>query len=178
MGRRSFLFGLGTGLIIMCLVFYAVDSFYTSGATEVEAALTNEEIIAKATKLGMVMFSDLPRQPDKTEKGDSSLNLADSDITDAEIITRATLLGMSFQEENAAVILADEKPVDVEIPQGLTSAEVAKVLRDAGVIDDEKPFIDYLVSRGMSKSVRYGSYSIKKGSSYDDILELINVKQR
>ena len=63
--------------------------------------------------------------------------------------------------------------VVVQIPGGSDSASVCRVLQNAGAIDDASAFDAYLVSRGLDRYIRSGTYYITAGSSYEDIAKLI-----
>lgn len=68
------------------------------------------------------------------------------------------------------------KSVLVTIPGGSDSASVCKVLQKAGAIDDAASFDAYLVSRGLDRYIRSGTYYITEGSSYEAIAKLITGK--
>lgn len=61
----------------------------------------------------------------------------------------------------------------VQIPGGSDSASVCRVLQSAGAIDDAAAFDAYLVSRGLDRYIRSGTYYITAGSSYEEIAKLI-----
>jgi cell division protein YceG involved in septum cleavage len=63
--------------------------------------------------------------------------------------------------------------VVVQIPGGSYSASVCRVLQNAGAIDDAAAFDAYLVSRGIDRYIRSGTYYITAGSSYEEIAKLI-----
>ena len=62
---------------------------------------------------------------------------------------------------------------NVTIPNGLGSEGVARVLYNAGVIDDAVTFNNYLVERKMDRSIRAGQKTFPAGSSYEDIARII-----
>lgn len=65
-----------------------------------------------------------------------------------------------------------EKGVIV-IKEGMHSEDVARLLYQAGIIDDLMEFNSYLVSNGYAHVIRYGTYSFEKGTSYYNIAERI-----
>ena len=62
---------------------------------------------------------------------------------------------------------------NVTIPSGLGSEGVARVLYNAGVVDDAVTFNNYLVERKMDRSIRAGQKVFPAGSSYEDIARII-----
>lgn len=68
--------------------------------------------------------------------------------------------------------------ISVRIPTGITLAQTADVLADAGVIQDKAEFLKTANSRKVNKIIQYGSYSFAKGESMDSIIDkLITVKK-
>lgn len=64
-------------------------------------------------------------------------------------------------------------PHTVTIPNGLGSEGVARILYNAGVIDDAITFNNYLVERKMDRGIRAGVKNFPAGSSYEDIARII-----
>ncbi|MEK4328029.1 hypothetical protein MKX70_19575 [Paenibacillus sp. FSL R7-0312] len=68
--------------------------------------------------------------------------------------------------------------ISVRIPTGITLAQTADVLANAGVIQDKAEFLKTANSRKVNKIIQYGSYSFAKGESMDSIIDkLITVKK-
>lgn len=68
--------------------------------------------------------------------------------------------------------------ISVRIPTGITLAQTADVLADAGVIQDKAEFLKTANSRKVNKIIQYGSYSFAKGESMNSIIDkLITVKK-
>ncbi|WP_340024080.1 hypothetical protein MHI24_03020 [Paenibacillus sp. FSL K6-1096] len=68
--------------------------------------------------------------------------------------------------------------ISVRIPTGITLAQTADVLAEAGVIQDKDKFLQAANSRKVNKIIQYGSYSFAKGESINSIIDkLITVKK-
>lgn len=64
-------------------------------------------------------------------------------------------------------------PVKVVIPNGSSSAQVANILADAGVVRRGTVFRARLKMRGDGANFRAGTYTMKTGSSYDTIVRVL-----
>lgn len=108
------------------------------------------------------------------------------EITDQEVIERAKDLGMvgmkehieksSAQKELEAEAV-DEQPLPIEasiaVTQGEGSEAVADKLLSAKLIEDKNDFILFVSEKKAGRSFRQGTYTIKSGSSYDEILSIL-----
>lgn len=185
MNPRSFLLGLGIGILVLSTVFY-VAMGVEKKTRPVEASLTDGEIVERARKLGMIYFNDLPEKQMPLE------NPGTPTLTDQEIIQRAQALGMAFPVENSpedSVPLeatstpeatpppeetGEEGPVTrIYIPEGSNASDVLDVLYEAGIIPDKQSFGDYLAGRNLTKGLHYGNYKIPQGADYAAIADIL-----
>ncbi len=67
----------------------------------------------------------------------------------------------------------ESSSVAVEIPRGADSYTTASKLKDAGLIEDVREFDNYLEERGYANRLNPGTYSIEKGSTYEQIARKI-----
>lgn len=65
----------------------------------------------------------------------------------------------------------DDTRVTLTIRRGSTFREAADSLRAHGVIASARLFGYYAARRGRDRTIRYGTYVIRKGSSWDEVLE-------
>lgn len=118
-----------------------------------------------------------------------------AELTDQEIIERARVLGMvgikehienkSAQEEQASQEKAESMEVkeqestetsgevSIAVNQGESSEVVADKLLSAKLIDDKKNFVSFVSEKNAGRSFRQGTYTIKAGASYDEILSIL-----
>lgn len=63
--------------------------------------------------------------------------------------------------------------IQFKVRGGLLSSTVAREMREAGVISNDKKFDEYLEKNGYAKKIREGKYNIPKGASYEQIARII-----
>ena len=68
--------------------------------------------------------------------------------------------------------------ISVKIPTGITLAQTADLLAEAGVIEDKDKFLQTANSRKVNTIIQYGNYSFTEGESINSIIDkLITVKK-
>lgn len=67
----------------------------------------------------------------------------------------------------------DAGTVVIEIKRGMHSEEVATLLKNYGVIEDNKDFNQYLIKKGYASVINYGVYTFPLDASYEQITDLI-----
>lgn len=68
---------------------------------------------------------------------------------------------------------AEPVPVQVTISGGSSSDKVAKILYDAGLVDDAVKFNRFLIESHLDTRIRSGNKNIMRGASYEDIAKAI-----
>ncbi|WP_341347834.1 hypothetical protein [Paenibacillus sp. FSL H3-0469] len=77
-----------------------------------------------------------------------------------------------------APVAAVDGAITLKIPTGITLAQTADLLAEAGVIEDKNKFLKTANSRKVNTIIQYGSYSFTKGESINSIIDkLITVKK-
>ena len=173
MKLKYYMRGLGIGILLTTIIF--VLSGYNKG-------LTDEEIKEKAAELGMV-WKD---QRDNSDEGslDKVLEdiLADKDPTPEPTIEPTPEPtpepAPEPTEEPAAELPVEDsedvsKEVLITITKGMSSDDVSRVLYEAGLIDSAYAFNRYIISKGKSTVISYGSFNISIGATYDEIIDVI-----
>lgn len=90
--KQSFLFGMGTGLIFVALVFYTASALFAPNdivAQSYTPVMTEEEIIQRAEELGMVHRTAVPTPEEPSI----------DQIPPEDVIARAFELGMVFWDD-------------------------------------------------------------------------------
>ena len=64
-------------------------------------------------------------------------------------------------------------PITVTIEEGDLSPDVARKLREAGIITDEQALVDYLVSNNIAELVQIGSFELTPGMTPEEIAKII-----
>lgn len=71
----------------------------------------------------------------------------------------------------------DTDSAEISIGSGEPASDVAKKLKDNGMISDAEYFTEFLRNNGYEKFIRNGTYTIKKSMNLDDIAKTITGQQ-
>jgi cytoskeletal protein RodZ len=203
MKNRSFLFGLGTGLIAGALLLQLMIS---GGA----APLTKEQVLQGAEKLNMKVIDESAESSsdevvetndmaegsqENVEPSVPAAAASPSPVISPTILERpdkvtspvepsepstpaAVIEKPAVTPDPAAVAPATPKvtantAVSVRIPDGSTLTETANILEKAGAIKDKELFLKAAKKRKINTIIRSGSYSFTKGEDIDSVIEKI-----
>ncbi|MDR1913029.1 MAG: hypothetical protein LBQ68_00900 [Clostridiales bacterium] len=104
---RYFIFGLGVGLIVLSAILFAAYQLDQSGGAAIPfIQVTDDEIMERASKLGMVRLGELPET---------------SDLPEDEIIELALELGMVFPDTYLAL---NEPPKEEQPTEELATTDM------------------------------------------------------
>jgi hypothetical protein len=189
MKLKYYLRGLGIGIIVTTIIL--MISFSRHGSS-----MSDEEIIARASELGMVMQEEQDNQDkeeqsepidldnpteteentESTEKTDEAL-MPDTEAGKEESENFST--GSDEQEENLQEPLeTDDAQLSGEvyrltIQRGEVCRDVCEHLAAAGVIDDAESFRRYLSEIGYASHISVGEYDVPYGLSMDEVAEVL-----
>lgn len=194
MKLKYYLRGLGIGIIVTTVILAV-------GFSKKETKMSDEEIMARAAQLGMVM-----QETESTEQNDTEQNPDGTDAgTKAEVVTEQTASELldaqtgadeaaqntkteedgtvPVQEEGAeADAAAQEEAADAENPSGvfrlvIQKGDVCRIvcekLAENGVISDAEAFRQYLSQIGYASNMRVGNYDIPYGLSNEEIAKIL-----
>lgn len=175
---KYYLRGLGVGIIVTTIIL--TISFH--GKQKDIDDFPAEEIIAKATMLGMVMPEDT--EEPQTEAQDA----VDAILNNTEITTEQTTVYESTQEPETAQT-EEEEPVQEEetvpddtvaqtpyrltVNPGDVCRTVCEKLAAAGLIDDAEAYRKYLSEVGVASFISVGNYDIPYQLSYEEIANIL-----
>jgi hypothetical protein len=199
--NRSFMFGLGTGLISGALLLQLMIS---GGA----APLTKEELITEAAKLNLNVTdpaavpqgSSEPADQEaggNTQKGQTAGTPASSPTSGsptpspspaaspqeavkpspAAVPTKPATPSQPVQSAGSVPVApatpeaAVSGTVSLSIPAGSTLTETARQLAQAGIITDQTKFLQTAMDRKINTRIQYGDYSFTKGESINSIID-------
>ena len=194
MKLKYYLRGLGMGIIVTVLILMI---FYG-----VKGRMSDEDVIARAEKLGMVMKETgddvlFPEESsaEKTAAGTAAETVSETpseEITDEETTeeetepeTEAQTEAPTGPETEAPTEPQTEAPTEpaVQEPQndvytltivsGMYSEAVSARLAEAGMVASAEDFNNYLENNGYAERLKTGVYYISKGMSYGDIAVMI-----
>ncbi len=187
MNMKDFLRGLGAGIIFSALIMLV--AYMTSGSYRISDA----EIIKRAEKLGMVM-QDKPIVAEDDDTADVALSTAEG-ATEAttEATTEASTEGTTeatteategtteatteategttevTTEVNSTDIATDYITAEITVSKGMNSEQIAKLVQDAGIIDDYMEFDRYLNENGYSNMLSVNTFKLNSNMSYEEI---------
>lgn len=146
--------GLGIGIIL--------TNFIHSINPKVEyVQLSDEDIIERATDLGMVFIKDVI-DVDKPEE--DGMLLEDEKKDEQEVSTQSDEVDDEMEEFEEVVF---------KINEGQSLITISKNLLDAGLIDDVDGFIEFVKEREMDKRFRVGTYKLNNGMDYETLLDIL-----
>lgn len=197
MNLKYYIRGIGVGIIFTAAVMSA--AFHASS----KQGLTNEQIKEKAKELGMVEKdsvdsladllntstptpTELPEEnngesPQDTDPADDSSQDGEAQNTDTQNTdtqntdTTGTDPESSGKENPGSQDAASGETgkAGIDITEGMTSEQVAKLLKSQGVIEDSGAFNQYLVINNYTRKIRIGNYEIKPYATYKEITDMI-----
>ena len=181
MRLKYYIRGLGAG-ILLATILLSVSFFFGGGYKNKE--LSDEEIIARAEKLGMVMEEKDSKED--TEKTDSETSEEDADTVDESSATEEKpeeeMTIDEFVEEAEETNAAEQNEDDTVSYQAFTvksgeSSETIANLYKQGLVDSSASFNKYLGELGVDNRIQSGTFYVQVGSSYDDIVALLVNKE-
>lgn len=134
------LLGVGIGIIVTSLFFFLKPNVKYK-------EYTNEEIIEKATELGMVTIKE-------------SLNTNRKENIEKEETQTKT-----------------QKEIKFTVSSGQPLVEIANNLFKSGIIEDKEEFIQFVKDNNMDKRLLPGDYVLKSNLSYTTIMKILSSKK-
>lgn len=119
---------------------------------------------------------DVDKPEEVTEepiKESSPKEKVEDDKDAAEIDNKKEEIKEAARDEKKSEDDKSKKPYSLKIERGYSSDRVARILEDAGVIDNAAAFDRYLCSNGYDKRISVGSYQIPAGADYSTVAKLI-----
>jgi|GEM_PF-628173 len=150
--KLSFLLlGLGIGIIL--------TNFIYSVSPKVEYRdLTEEEIVDRAKELGMVYIKDT------------------IEVNSPKEIPEDNNIPVETEQEIETEIEIEPENIVFKIKNGEALETIAKNLYNAGLIDDINEFINYAKEKGLSKSLRVGTYNLNSDMDYETLVMILTKK--
>lgn len=184
---------MGVGIILTALILSIGNP---------SEKLTDEEIIIKATALGMTMKDDVKDNleqiineikpsgnltPPVTPKQEITPAVSpEASLTDTPTLQPVEEVSPTQQPEDTPTpteAIPEEsedeiKKVEItfQIEKGMSSGQVAKILEKKGLVEDSDDFNTYIMKQGKASVIKTGSFTLPKGSTYKEILDTI-IKQ-
>ena len=171
MRLKYYMRGIGIGVIFATLVLSI--SFYFGRTDFSSKEMTDEEIIEKATELGMVMPEDEASE-EETQDETSEEDAAAPEEQPTEEAASEEI--EETDAENEPVVESSEstvKYIPFTVNSGESSDTVAANLYKAGLVDSASEFNDYMNTLGVDNRIQSGTFYVRADSTYDDIIVLL-----
>ena len=186
--------GLGVGILFSTIILSI--SFHASSKTNI----TDKEIMKRAEQLGMEKTDKSDLNLDDLLKTTLSPTIAPTISPSIEPTVEPTTLpttspiiepsisptiepttsptsppAKTASDEDSTIdeTLAEVKYVTLEVKKGMSSEKVASLLKESGVIKDDKIFNQYLIKKGYARIIKMGEYQIATGASFEQIVNII-----
>ena len=113
-----------------------------------------------------------PFVPDSLKSQLDSVHLplvTDTVKTTEETTVATTVAAKTTESTTKESSKVADKPVSITVESGEVSSDVARKLKEAGVITDSKAFVDYLLENNIAENILAGTFEIKPNSSFEEI---------
>jgi len=200
MKAKFLLIGIGIGIIITALVLFV--TFKTGGyVKESEAATTQQSADNKATTESTTEIADKETTTEKTTETTTEETTTETtteetttekttettteetttekttETTTEETTTKETTETTTEEttETTTEKTTEDDKPgtIKITVKPGMSSEDVARLLADAGVVDDAVKFDSFLCSKGYDMKINVGDFTFKKNMSYEEAARVL-----
>ncbi|HCC08284.1 MAG TPA: hypothetical protein DEP72_09040 [Clostridiales bacterium] len=147
--KIGFIMGFGIGLMTVSAIMFAVAM---SDLNKTENTKIKEN--QKSTSVIKEDNTEVPKEIKKETEGETKVEQEDTSDT-------------------AKLEESEKEIISIIIPKGSDSFAVARILYDNKLIENENNFQVYLEKQNKGTLLQYGTFNIKQGSSYDDIIKKI-----
>ncbi len=198
MDKRSFIFGLGIGIIFSVIIIWIVYGVSDIGYSQ----LTDEEIEQKAREFGMEYVSESVFET-ATENSSETVSYyppahyeAETAETAAAIENDNENITVSYdnvlETQNAAeaetsVILdnnsektsenveneMEDNFIEIKINSGSNAKKVSRILAEKGIIENAEEYENYLINNKKTKSIKTGTFKIPDGVDFEELTNII-----
>ena len=113
-----------------------------------------------------------PFVPDSLKSHLDSVHLplvTDTVKTTEETTVATTVAAKTTESTTKETAKVADKPVSITVESGEVSSDVARKLKEAGVITDSKAFVAYLLENNIAENILAGTFEIQPNSSFEEI---------
>lgn len=183
MKLKYFLRGLASGIVITTLL---LTISFNVGKDDI----SEQEIIKRAEKLGMVMEEETDllsstSTPTKENEAEATATVSPEITEETEVTVSVTQTPTKEPTQEPTkeptkeptpiptqAAASSEKKV-LTIASGMWSDAVARELQAMGLVDSASEFDQYLIKNGYADRLVVGTFEIPAGASYDEIARII-----
>lgn len=171
MKLKYYLRGLGVGIVVTAVILTI--------ANHLGNKMSDEDIIKRAAKLGMVMKEDEslfpPTEPETTTPEPTSPSPAEQETTavkpaEPETTTPETTTPVPAEPQTSGIVI---HTATITVTSGMYSEAVSQKLEEAGIVKNWREFNEYLTSNGYSERLQTGTHSFNSEMGYNEIAEIL-----
>lgn len=181
MKLKYYLRGLGVGIVVTAVILTI--------ANHLGNKMSDEDIIKRAAKLGMVMKEDEslfpPTEPETTTPEPTSPSPAEQDTTavkpaESETTTPEPTTPVPTEPETTTPVPAEPQTsgvvihtATITVTSGMYSEAVSQKLEEAGIVKNWREFNEYLTSNGYAERLQTGTHSFNSEMDFKEIAEIL-----
>lgn len=181
MKLKYYLRGLGVGIVVTAVILTI--------ANHLGNKMSDEDIIKRAAKLGMVMKEDEslfpptepetttpePTSPSPTEQDTTAVKPAEPETTTPESTTPVptepeTTTPVPAEPQTSGVVI---HTATITVTSGMYSEAVSQKLEEAGIVKNWREFNEYLTSNGYAERLQTGTHSFNSEMDFNEIAEIL-----
>ena len=181
MKLKYYLRGLGVGIVVTAVILTI--------ANHLGNKMSDEDIIKRAAKLGMVMKEDEslfpptepetttpePTSPSPTEQDTTAVKPAEPETTTSEPTTPVptepeTTTPVPAEPQTSGVVI---HTATITVTSGMYSEAVSQRLEEAGIVKNWREFNEYLTSHGYAERLQTGTHSFNSEMDFNEIAEIL-----
>ena len=189
MKLKYYLRGLGIGIIVTTIIL-------TISFSKREVEISDAEVIARASELGMVMQDEVEsEQTEVIETETQQIDIDESQVDGTQIAMDVPVTEEMVTEDELATeeLTTEELPADATgedtavadgtntqegsfrlvIKKGDVCRTVCENLAANGIISDAETFRKYLFEIGYANNMSVGEYDIPYGLTYEEVAEIL-----
>mgnify|MGYP000248319140 CR=1 FL=1 len=156
MKLKYYLRGLGVGIVVTAVILTI--------ANHLGNKMSDEDIIKRAAKLGMVMKEDEslfpPTEPETTTPEPTSPSPAEQETTAVK----------PAEPQTSGIVI---HTATITVTSGMYSEAVSQKLEEAGIVKNWREFNEYLTSNGYSERLQTGTHSFNSEMGFNEIAEIL-----
>ena len=171
MKLKYYLRGLGVGIVVTAIILTI--------ANHLGNKMSDEDIIKRAGKLGMVMKEDEslfpPTEPETTTPEPTSPVTTEPDTTaikpeEPETTTPEPATPAPTEPQTPEVVI---HTATITVTSGMYSEAVSQKLEEVGIVSNWREFNEYLTSNGYAERLQTGTHSFNSGMSFNEMAEIL-----
>lgn len=166
MKLKYYLRGLGVGIVVTAVILTI--------ANHLGNKMSDEDIIKRAAKLGMVMKEDEslfpPTEPETTTPEPTSPSPTEQDTTAVKPAEPETTTPVPAEPQTSGVVI---HTATITVTSGMYSEAVSQRLEEAGIVKNWREFNEYLTSNGYAERLQTGTHSFNSEMDFNEIAEIL-----